>query len=70
LLRQRQAAARAKRDPGEPTVPSTTAEERATNPYLRVDEPEVRAAAERHAGRTLADRIAVFAEVRAWKNAF
>jgi hydroxyacylglutathione hydrolase len=70
LLRQRQAGAQAKRDRGEPTVPSTIAEERATNPFLRVDEPAVRAAAELHAGRRLADRVAVFAEVRAWKNAF
>jgi hydroxyacylglutathione hydrolase len=51
-------------------VPSTIAEERATNPFLRVDEPAVRAAAELHAGRRLADRVAVFAEVRVWKNAF
>jgi hydroxyacylglutathione hydrolase len=51
-------------------VPSTIAEEQATNPFLRVDEPAVRTAAQRHAGRVLADRVAVFAEVRAWKNAF
>jgi hydroxyacylglutathione hydrolase len=69
-LQQRQLRDQAKRNRGEPTVPSTIAEERATNPFLRVDEPTVRAAAERHAGRALADRIAVFAEVRAWKNAF
>jgi hydroxyacylglutathione hydrolase len=51
LLRQRRERAQAKRDRGEPAVPSTIAEERATNPFLRVDEPDVRAAAERHAGR-------------------
>jgi hydroxyacylglutathione hydrolase len=70
LLQQRRVREQAKRDRGEPTVPSTIAEERATNPFLRVDQPAVRAAAERHAGRLLADRVAVFAEVRAWKNAF
>jgi hydroxyacylglutathione hydrolase len=69
-LQQRQVRDQAMRDRGEPTVPSTIAEERATNPFLRVDEPAVRSAAERHAGRALADRVAVFAEVRAWKNAF
>jgi hydroxyacylglutathione hydrolase len=69
-LQQRRVREQAKRDRGEPTVPATIAEERATNPFLRVDEPAVRAAAERHAGRPLADRVAVFAEVRAWKNAF
>lgn len=70
LLRQCQADAQAKRDRGEPTMPSTIAEERATNPFLRVDEPAVCTAAELHAGRRLAYRVAVFAEVRAWKNAF
>ena len=39
LLRERQARAQAKRDRGQPTVPSTIAEERATNPFLRVNEP-------------------------------
>ncbi len=53
-----------------PTVPSTMGEERATNPFLRASEPSVRAAAERHAGRPLADPVAVFAELRAWKDAF
>lgn len=70
LLQQRRVREQAKRDRGEPTVPSTIAEERETNPFLRVDQPAVRAAAEQHAGRPLADRVAVFAEVRAWKNAF
>jgi hydroxyacylglutathione hydrolase len=70
LLRQRQADARAKRDRGEPTVPSTIAEKRATSPFLRLDQPVVRAAAEVHAGRRLADRVAVSAEVRACKNTF
>ncbi len=69
-LQQRREREQAKRDRNEPTLPSTIAEERETNPFLRVDLPAVRAAAERHAGRPLADRIAVFAEVRAWKNAF
>lgn len=69
-LQQRRAREQAKRDRGEPTVPSTIAEERATNPFLRVEQGVVRVAAERRAGRPLADRVAVFAEVRAWKNAF
>ena len=69
-IRQRYAVAKQKRDRGEPTVPSTIGEEQATNPFLRADTPAVRTAAERHAGRTLIDRVAVFAEIRAWKNAF
>jgi hydroxyacylglutathione hydrolase len=59
-----------KRDLGEPTLPSTIGEERVTNPFLRTSDPAVRAAAEHHAGRKLSDRVAVFAELRTWKNAF
>ena len=60
----------AKRERGEPTVPSTIAEELATNPFLRCREPGVVAAAERHAGRRLAGEVEVFAEIRTWKNNF
>ena len=60
----------AKRARGEPTLPSTIAEELATNPFLRCREPEVVAAAERRAGRSLAGEIEVFATIREWKNAF
>lgn len=60
----------AKRNRGEPTLPTTIAEERATNPFLRSADPAIHAAATRHAGRDLPDRVAVFAELRAWKNAF
>ena len=55
---------------GEPTLPSTIADERATNPFLRAAQPNVKAAAEAHAGRSLADDVATFAELRAWKNTF
>ena len=60
----------AKRERGEPTVPSTIAEELATNPFLRCREPGVVAAAERHAGRRLAGEVEVFTEIRTWKNNF
>jgi hydroxyacylglutathione hydrolase len=70
LLQQRCVAAKAKRERGEPTVPSTIGEERATNPFLRTDVAAIHTAAERHAGRKLSGRVAVFAEIRAWKNAF
>ncbi|HXX85500.1 MAG TPA: hydroxyacylglutathione hydrolase [Casimicrobiaceae bacterium] len=68
-LRAREARERSKRERGLPTLPSTIAEERLTNPFLRTREPAVCAAAQRHAGRPLANRVAVFAELRAWKNA-
>lgn len=53
-----------------PTLPTTVARERGINPFLRCDQPAVRAAAERHAGRPLSDEVAVFAALRAWKNDF
>jgi hydroxyacylglutathione hydrolase len=55
---------------GEPTVPSTIADERATNPFLRAAVPAVRAAAEAHAGHALPDAVASFAVLRQWKNEF
>jgi hydroxyacylglutathione hydrolase len=69
-LAERQAREAARRERGEPTVPSSIAVELATNPFLRWTEPRVIAAAERHAGRALADPVAVFAEIREWKNRF
>jgi hydroxyacylglutathione hydrolase len=69
-LADRQARDSARRDRGEPTVPSTIGDELATNPFLRWDAPCVVAAAERHAGHALPDRVAVFAEIREWKNRF
>jgi len=46
-------------------VPSTIADERATNPFLRAGEPAVFAAAQRHAGRTgRIDRHVVVLEER------
>jgi hydroxyacylglutathione hydrolase len=55
---------------GEPTLPSTIADELATNPFLRCSEPAVIAAAQRHAARTLGTPVEVFAEIRAWKDNF
>ena len=69
-LGERKRREAAKRERGEPTLPSTIAEERATNPFLRCTEPEVIASAERHAGRKLKTTVEVFAEIRQWKNSF
>jgi hydroxyacylglutathione hydrolase len=60
----------ATRQRGEPTVPSTIADERATNPFVRAAEPSVKAAAQSHAGRSLDDAVASFAVLRQWKNEF
>jgi hydroxyacylglutathione hydrolase len=69
-LHARIARDQATRDRGEPTLPSTIAEERLTNPFLRTAVPAVAAAAARHAGRELATPVDAFAELRRWKNAF
>lgn len=69
-LRERYAHCLELRRARQPTLPSTVALERATNPFLRCDEPEVRASAERHAGRALHTRVERFAALRAWKDRF
>ena len=60
----------ARRARGEPTLPSTIADERATNPFLRCDVPEVRAAVEREARSALTTRVEVFAALRRWKDGY
>jgi hydroxyacylglutathione hydrolase len=60
----------ARRAAGRPSLPSTVDIERATNPFLRVDEPAVRARIDRHAGSPTGDRIAAFAVLRLWKDQF
>ena len=69
-LRERIAREEAKRDRGEPTLPSTIGDEHATNPFLRAKLPQVAAAAQAHAGYPLHDPVAAFAELREWKNRF
>lgn len=66
-LRARAAAIEAARARGEPTVPGTIAEELATNPFLRADEPALAAGVGLAPG---ADPVAVFAAVRAAKDKF
>ncbi|MGH6932512.1 MAG: hydroxyacylglutathione hydrolase [Dongiaceae bacterium] len=51
---------------GRPTIPSTIGDERATNPFLRADQPAVAQAV----GLAGADPAAVFAEVRKRKDNF
>ena len=55
------------RTEGKPTVPSTLAEEAATNPFMRADDPTLAAALGMEAG---ADPVDVFAEVRTRKDNF
>ncbi|GAB1257231.1 hydroxyacylglutathione hydrolase [Aurantivibrio plasticivorans] len=69
-LAERLQTEKAKRDKNIPTVPTTIALERATNPFLRSDQSSVAEQASSHAGETLNDRESVFAAVRAWKDNF
>lgn len=61
---------REKLDRHEPSLPSTMQNERQTNPFLRCQQPAVIHAAERFAGRSLSDPVAVFAALRKWKDGF
>lgn len=67
-VENREKEARNRRSRGKPTVPSTLALERMTNPFLRYSVPELKASAERIAERTLTPGAEVFAVVRHWKD--
>ncbi len=67
-LLERIAVDQAKRDAGQPTIPSTIGLEKATNPFLRIQEAEII----RHlqaAGRLQQQQpVTTFAALREWKN--
>jgi len=69
-LQQRRDACVALRERGEPTVPSTLAEELATNPFLRCAVPAVQAAVREQMPGGDGSPTAVFAALRAWKDRF
>jgi hydroxyacylglutathione hydrolase len=58
-----------RRAQGSPTLPSSIAQERSINPFLRCDEPAVMQAARRHGAASDAGRD-VLAALRQWKNEF
>lgn len=57
------------REQGLPTLPSTVAQERLINPFLRTRQPALVAGAQRR-DASAHDDIAVFAALRQWKNQF
>jgi hydroxyacylglutathione hydrolase len=62
---------RALRKAGKPTIPSTIAEEKATNPFLRTDSAELAATVRgKVPGIPANDPVALFAAVRALKDRF
>lgn len=64
----RSAAVAAQRAAGQPSVPSTLAEELATNPFLRWSAPGVIRAATRWFGRPPANDAETFAAIRLWRD--
>lgn len=70
VLREKYARVCAQRQRGEPTVPTTIGEEKATNPFLRYRSPELRNSVRRIDPSVDEDDVAIFARVRALKDAF
>ncbi len=62
-------AVAALRAAGQASVPSILGEEKATNPFLRCEQPAVIAAALAHAAVDVGPE-AVFSAIRAWRNVF
>jgi len=69
-LRAWQDEAEALREQDIPTVPTTIGREKKVNPFLRSRSAAVKRAAEAHAGAVLGSPLAVFAEIRRWKDGF
>ena len=70
-LQEKLAAVERLRRAGQPTVPSTISDEKATNPFLRTDSPELAASVRaRRPDVPAGDRVALFAAVRQLKDRF
>jgi len=69
LLEREVRDARLRRD-NLPTLPSTIAHEKATNPFLRVKRAAVIESANKYLGKRVSDPAGVFAALRQWKNEF
>lgn len=71
-LQQRQQDAHALRLQNKPTLPSTIALEKATNPFMRCAEPEIIASVMRHfnSPKISKDAVAIFRALREWRDHF
>ena len=69
-LAEREIHDKATREAKQPTVPSRIELERATNPFLRWDAPQVIASASKRLGKPDPDPDEVFTAIREWKNSF
>jgi len=68
LIAEREESEMDKQDQGLPSIPTTLALEQATNPFMRLQHPEVKQAAENYAGKALDEDWEVFAALREWKD--
>ena len=69
-LRAKHEWAQAQERAGQPTVPTTIASEKATNPFLRWRSPELQATLRRQRPDLGTDDVSVFAAIRALKDTF
>lgn len=69
-LHARMAAEQAKRQAGQPTVPSTIGLEKATNPFIRYRDAHIMRYLISAGRLQQADPLAAFAALREWKNSF
>ena len=67
-ITQLQILAEKQRKSNLPTLPSTIAMEKACNPFLRCNQPEVIRNASNYAGKPLTDPVSVFTAIREWKD--
>jgi len=58
----------ARQEMAQPTVPSSVGLELKTNPFVRWQQPQVKQAAEKFAGKTLNENWQIFAALREWKD--
>ncbi|MEM1243680.1 MAG: hydroxyacylglutathione hydrolase [Pseudomonadota bacterium] len=58
------------RQQSQPSLPSTIAIEKATNPFLRCQDPNIKAAVESHFKQDFNNEIGVFTALRKWKDNF
>lgn len=52
----------------QPSLPSTIAEEKLTNPFVRKDLPPLKTAAENKVGKKIFNSVEIFATIRQWKD--
>lgn len=69
-LKERFEKVQAMREQGESTVPSTIGEEKATNPFMRWDAPEIIETARSQGGASSDDPAEVFGAIRRMKDSF